>query len=84
MSYILDTHTLLWFIENDVKLSNSAKSIIESTEEAIYLSVVSLWEIAIKVNIGKLKLSSSFETLITYLQDQDIHLLPIGYNHMNT
>lgn len=83
MSYILDTHTLLWFIENDTKLSSSAKSIIETFPKTIYVSVVSLWEIAIKVNIGKLKISASVDTLIKFLAEQDISVLPISNNHLS-
>ena len=82
MSYILDTHTLLWFIENDDKLSPSAKSILENTDESLSISIASLWEIAIKINIGKLTISSSLETLINYLEDQGISILPISHSDL--
>ena len=83
MSYILDTHTLLWFIENDTKLSSSAKSIIETFPKTIYVSVVSLQEIAIKVNIGKLEISASINKLLQFLTDQDIEVLPISNKHLS-
>lgn len=82
MSYILDTHTLLWYIENDAKLSTAVKSTLENTEDPIFLSVVSLWEIAIKVNIAKLKISAPMDTLVAYLADQDISILPITPAHI--
>ncbi|AIN94209.1 type II toxin-antitoxin system VapC family toxin [Treponema putidum] len=53
--YILDTHTLLWLFDEDENLSSSAKNII-LTEDTLYVSIVTFWEIAIKQNIEKLKL----------------------------
>ncbi len=51
MNYLLDTHTFLWFINDDASLSSTAKTLIEAPENAIYLSVVSIWEMAIKVSL---------------------------------
>ena len=53
MSVLVDTHALLWYASNDRKLSQNAKEILESPFDR-YLSIVSLWEISIKLNIGKL------------------------------
>jgi PIN domain nuclease of toxin-antitoxin system len=44
MSYLLDTHAFLWFINDDPSLSANAKMLIEDRENAIYLSVASVWE----------------------------------------
>ena len=63
MRYLLDTHTLLWFISEDKKLSNRAHRLILDSNSEIFLSIASLWEIAIKVNIGKLALEQPFEQL---------------------
>ena len=63
MRYLLDTHTLLWFISEDKKLSNRARQLILDSSSEIFLSIASLWEIAIKVNIGKLALDQPFEQL---------------------
>ena len=61
--YLLDTHTLLWFISEDKKLSDGARQLILDSSSEIFLSIASLWEIAIKVNIGKLALDEPFEQL---------------------
>ena len=50
MSVLVDTHALLWYASNDRKLSQNAKEILESPFDR-YLSIVSLWEISIKLNI---------------------------------
>ena len=63
MRYLLDTHTLLWFISEDKKLSDRAHRLILDSNSEIFLSIASLWEIAIKVNIGKLALEQPFEQL---------------------
>ncbi|MCX6147992.1 MAG: PIN domain-containing protein [Candidatus Kapabacteria bacterium] len=54
MKYLIDTHTFLWFNEINSEISNKAKEIIENIENEIYISIASLWEISIKVNLGKL------------------------------
>ncbi len=63
MRYLLDTHTLLWFISEDKKLSDKARQLILDSSSEISLSIASLWEIAIKINIGKLTLDEPFEQL---------------------
>ena len=63
MKYLLDTHTLLWFLQGDKKLSDKARQFIDNPSNEKFLSVVSLWEIAVKVSLGKLALGKSFERL---------------------
>ena len=59
--YLLDTHTLLWFIAEDKQLSSSGQQLILDSSSEIFISTASLWEIAIKINIGKLALNKPFE-----------------------
>ena len=63
MKYLLDTHTLLWFLKGDKKLSDKARQLIDSPRNSKFLSIVSLWEIAVKVSLEKLVLDKSFERL---------------------
>ena len=56
MRALLDTHTLLWWVTSDPQLSQPVREIITSTNNTIYLSVSSVWEIIIKANTGKLPL----------------------------
>ena len=55
MSYLLDTHTLLWWLDENPTLSNQAATIISSPQNMIFVSAVSAWEISIKKAIGKLE-----------------------------
>ena len=63
MKYLLDTHTLLWFLTDDKKLSRRARQLIESSSNESFISIVNLWEIAIKTGLGKLDLGEPFEQM---------------------
>ncbi len=56
MRSLLDTHVLIWLVDGDKNLSTVAKSAIEDEDNSLYLSIASLWEITIKLNLGKLDL----------------------------
>ena len=64
MRFLLDTHTFLWWVADDPQLSLSAKTIISNPDNEIYFSVVSAWEIIIKVGTGKFSLSQPPEIYI--------------------
>jgi PIN domain nuclease of toxin-antitoxin system len=82
MKILLDTHIFLWFINNDPQLSPTAKTLLESDVDLV-LSAASLWEIAIKVSIGKMTLPKPFEIFIPeQLQQNQIEILPIAINHL--
>ena len=83
MNLLLDTHALLWFISNDPNLSDHARDLIENGQNDLYVSTASLWEIAIKISIGKMTLQGDFETLIpSQLQQNRIETLEIGFPHL--
>ena len=82
MRLLLDTHAFLWFIMGDRHLSATARALIENLANERWLSVGSLWEIAIKVSLGKLTLSSPFEVLFpAQLDRNDVQLLGITAQH---
>lgn len=64
MELLLDTHTFLWFAGGDERLSAPAKEAISDATNPAYVSTASVWEMAIKVNIGKLGLPGSLEELM--------------------
>jgi len=82
MRLLLDTHSFLWFINGSPQISTSARTLIEDASNQPFLSVASLWEMAIKVSIGKLSLGQPFETLIPQqLSLNGIALLGITISH---
>ncbi|BAU15217.1 PilT protein domain protein [Leptolyngbya sp. NIES-3755] len=79
MNLLLDTHTLLWYLQGDPKLSTAVAEILELTENNLYLSIASLWEIAIKLGIGKLELQFSYDELRNTLTQFGIEILSIQF-----
>lgn len=79
---LLDTHSFLWFITADPKLSPTAQRAIALGNNEPLLSMASVWEIAIKVSLGRLPLPEPIETLIPeQLRTNRIALLPIELSH---
>lgn len=84
MKILLDTHTFLWFIEGSFNLSNIAKNLIEDQNNQRFLSVASLWEMSIKVSIGKLELDIAFPELVRReVYGNAIELLEIQPKHLD-
>ena len=82
MKLLLDTHTFLWFIMGNANLSAAARAAIENLANEKYVSVASVWEIAIKVSVGKLSLSAPFSTLIPdQLSANEFELLNLDVAH---
>ena len=83
MRLLLDTHTFLWWIDNDPLLSDSARVAIASERNECFLSLASCWELAIKTSIGKLRLSKSVERFIPEeLAANDFQLLSLDFKHV--
>ena len=61
MRFLLDTHTFLWFVTNDMKLGEKARQLISEPTNQIFISPATYWEVAIKVSIGKYPLTVPFE-----------------------
>ena len=64
MKLLLDTHTLLWFLEDDPQLCNTAKQLIEDPANSKHVSMVVCWEIAIKAGLKKLDLGEPASTFL--------------------
>lgn len=83
MKLLLDTHTFLWFVNDNPKLGDYLKDLIEDTNNISYLSVVSLWEMSIKFNLGKLTLDPNYEEFIEReVTTSVIQLLNIELEHL--
>jgi PIN domain nuclease of toxin-antitoxin system len=79
---LIDTHVLLWWLDNDPRLSARSRTLIGAGENAVVVSVVSIWEIAIKAGLGQLEVPPD---LRSYLQGQIARnrfvLLPVLLAH---
>ena len=82
MNVLLDTHAFLWFVADDRRLTDTARALIEAEDSQPFLSIASLWEMAIKVSLGKLKLEPSFEVFIPQqLAMNGIGILTLSLEH---
>jgi PIN domain nuclease of toxin-antitoxin system len=85
MDYLLDTHTVLWFFNGDkTLLSDAAKDIIQDQQHTKFVSMASVWEAVIKINIGKLVFPQKISGFITQIKKNGFELLPISENHIIT
>ena len=82
MSYLLDTHALLWATGDSDRLSATARNII-TTEQNLFVRIATFWEIGIKKNIGKLNIPFSLTKLAGYCLSQHITILPIQPAHID-
>ena len=82
MNFLLDTHTLIWFLEINPQLSSFAKTTIENDNHKIFVSIASLWEIAIKTQTGKLSLTKTLEEIILEAEKLQIEILLIEPLHV--
>jgi PIN domain nuclease of toxin-antitoxin system len=80
MNILLDTHTFLWYLQDSKELSSKAAEILEDSSNNLWLSIASLWEISIKLGLGKLTLRNSFSDLEAVLQQLKIEVLPISFS----
>ena len=79
MNVLLDTHTFIWYIEGNTSLTEKAKETIEFSADNVYLSIISLWEIAIKTGKNKLSMQNEYDNLLDVLSSLNIEILPITF-----
>lgn len=77
MQLLLDTHIALWLLSDSKELSQKARSLLQNKNNQLRISVISLIEIQIKQQLGKLQLAVSIEQLISEWQSFGIKLLPL-------
>lgn len=85
MNLLLDTHTFLWVAgrQQFALLPKATREILEDGANTLWLSLASIWELSIKVSIGKLQLTESVIDLVQFQQAQiGIRLLPITLAHL--
>lgn len=79
MKNLIDTHALIWFLNGDDNLSTNAKKAIERKTAINFISIASLWEISIKMSLGKLLLKQPFSNLAQAIDNNGFQILPITF-----
>lgn len=76
MNYLLDTHIILWWLTDPKKIASKASKIIGDKENSVFVSSASLWEMAIKKNLGRLTLPRN---IVEILQTEGFQIIPISH-----
>ena len=82
MKILLDTHALLWYQDDFDRLSKKVKSLIRDEDNDVFVSIVSIWEIAIKSNLGKLALDFELTELKHMLKEYNFEILDLSIQHI--
>ncbi|MBN1523469.1 MAG: type II toxin-antitoxin system VapC family toxin [Spirochaetales bacterium] len=78
MNLLLDTHIILWWLDDDPLLSEKYRQAVSDTENVCLVSAASIWEISIKSAIGKLEIPKNY---IGILKEQGFFELPVLWEH---
>ena len=81
MQLLIDTHVLIWFLEGNKSLSKPHRQIISDSQNDVLVSIASLWEIAVKISLGKLTLAKPLADVIKQIAVENIEVLPILPKH---
>jgi len=84
MRLLLDTHTVLWFLGGNNEISGKARTLIMDSANQPMVSIVSLWEMAIKFSIGKLRLEKGLLHLFGMIENNGFQILPLTEQHILT
>jgi PIN domain nuclease of toxin-antitoxin system len=82
MRYLVDSHAFIWYLESNSKLSLNARMILEDGNNQCFVSVASLWEMAIKIALGRLELQTDFDRIKDLITTFSFEILPIQFEHL--
>jgi PIN domain nuclease of toxin-antitoxin system len=81
MQILIDTHILIWFLEGNNLLSSKHQKLLANSQNEVFVSIASIWEMAIKISLGKLTMSNSLADIVKQLSVENIQILPILPKH---
>jgi PIN domain nuclease of toxin-antitoxin system len=82
MNLLLDTHAIIWFINGDNQLPEKSIKLIKNLDNKCFVSIASIWEIAIKLSLEKLELHGGLDEISKIMYRYEIELLPITFEHI--
>lgn len=82
MKIMLDTHAFLWWDSEPEKLSKNALELCQNSENTMFLSAASVWEMQIKIQLGKLRIDLPLSDLIHQQEENGIEILPVRVSHV--
>ena len=82
MKYLLDTHVFIWWHQDKTRLANAVIEACEDARHELYLSMASIWEMQIKISLGKLEIADSLEVALLRQAEHGIQVLGIQQHHI--
>ena len=82
MDVLLDTCSALWYFSGNDEIPQTARDIILNSDNTILISIASIWEVAIKISIGKLSIDGGIEGFIEAIEDEGFTLLEVKIEHI--
>jgi PIN domain nuclease of toxin-antitoxin system len=82
MKLLLDTHVFIWWDTKPKKLPKKVIALCQDSDNTLFVSLASLWEMQIKLQLGKLSLNLSLAEMVSSQQANGIELLPITFPHI--
>lgn len=79
MKYIIDTYILLYWLDDPNQITLEVRNLLESSDNKVYFSMASVWEMMIKKSIGKLNFPANLKEM---LSTEDIEILSIEFEHL--
>ena len=84
MKYLIDTNILIWCVEGNEKLPKKIRRLLEDKNNEYYISIVTVWEIVMKMCKKNLWLNNSFDEIIGYLETMNFTIIPLKIEHLKT
>ena len=82
MRILLDSHALIWAVDRPALLSDASRSALQDVNNRLTISAATVWELSIKIGLGKLQLTTSLrDWLQAAMRDLGLELLPITIDH---
>ena len=82
MKLLWDTHTYLWFSSGSNEISDNLKKLINHDDTENYISIVSIWEMTIKIGLGKLIIKGDLSDVWNDMADNGLIVIPLEYSHL--
>lgn len=82
MSYLVDTHVLIWHAREPERISRRVRAVLNDASVPVWFSMASLWEMAIKISLGKLQLDVTIEVFAESQLRNAYQLLPVNLVHV--
>ena len=82
MRYLIDTHILLWILEDSERLSGRLREMLSAEYAKNYVSIATIWEIAIKASLGKLQLNGGVSNVVKCVENSGIEVINIEPSYL--